>query len=368
MEKKDSGKHILILVSSMRCGGSERVAVKLSEWCSQFGHKVSLVTLSSTDSDFYPIPKGVDRIGLNLESESNAFTEAIKANHKRIQAVRKIIRVNHSNYVVGFGDQCGILGVLASFNTSAKAIFSERKDPLDTPLAGIWRRLQRFAYKRAYMAVALSSGAQSILKKEYPLLPTVVIGNASSFEKLEISDSSNSIPKILFVGRLHQQKGVDILLKAIGILLEKKCAPFYCNIVGDGDRMPELKVLAEQLGITPYVKFVGKSNNVMEWYAQSDIFVLPSTIEGFPNTLIEAMSTALPVVASECGSAVKDIFNESYEVGLTFPVNDSYSLADALKLLIENNEVRDNFRINSFRRSKDYTETFISGEWLKILT
>lgn len=351
----------------MRCGGSERVAVKLSQWCTKAGYNVSLVTWSSIDSDFYPIPDGVERIGLEMEAESSSLIGALFSNYKRIRAVKKIIQEHQSNYVLCFGDQCGILGVFASFGTQAKVIFSERKDPTDTPLTGIWRRLQQFTYNRAYKAVALSKGAQAALKKEYPTLSTVVIGNASSIDQPVRSSVENTVPYILFVGRLHPQKGVDVLLRALAILNAERLA-FNCYIIGDGEQLQDLITLSEELALSSLVHFAGKSSNVKEWYEKADVFVLSSTHEGFPNTLIEAMSVGLPVISSKCGSAVEDIFHDEYPVGLMFPVNDSVALADALRKVITNQELRSQLKKNSYRRSLDYSEEFISGEWLKVLS
>ncbi len=91
---------------------------------------------------------------------------------------------------------------------------------------------------------------------------------------------------------------MDILLKAISVV-KKEISNVTCGIIGDGPEMNKLKVLSTELELNDNVKFFGFIENDEDVYARmkaSKVFVLPSTREGFPNTIVEANSCGLPAI------------------------------------------------------------------------
>lgn len=146
-------------------------------------------------------------------------------------------------------------------------------------------------------------------------------------------------PRLIYVGRLHEQKGVDVLLQAFGQLIERDLAQGAClKIVGDGPLRNALVSLAEDLNISHRVEFFGETNCVLEQLYQADIFVLPSRAEGISNALLEAMACGLPVVVSEVPGNADVVQDE--ENGLVFTTEDPNSLAQALSLLLEQSDLR----------------------------
>jgi glycosyltransferase involved in cell wall biosynthesis len=145
--------------------------------------------------------------------------------------------------------------------------------------------------------------------------------------------------RIVFVGRLHEQKGVDTLLKAFQLLLESHPQKsLSLQLIGDGPLRNDLVTLAERLGVMPYVDFVGLSDQVLEYLHQADIFVLPSRAEGISNALLEAMSCALPVIVSQIPGNTDVVEHE--KSGLLVPPNDAVALAISMAFLLERHELR----------------------------
>ena len=114
--------------------------------------------------------------------------------------------------------------------------------------------------------------------------------------------------RVLFVGRLAHDKGLDLLLKATRELVDssefiQSRKDFVLNIVGPGKDEKVLKELAAKLDLTKYVKFHGKvtGETLLEFYKSSDLFVLPSRFEGLPMTLLEACAAKLPILATNVG-------------------------------------------------------------------
>jgi glycosyltransferase involved in cell wall biosynthesis len=138
--------------------------------------------------------------------------------------------------------------------------------------------------------------------------------------------------RLIFVGRLHPQKGIDTLLHAVCQLAEHH--DICLRLLGDGPLKAELAALAKRLGIAERVQFHGQTDDVLAHLQEADIFVLPSRAEGLSNALLEAMSFALPVVVSAIPGNVDVIDND--QNGLRFTVDDPDSLVQNLASLLTN--------------------------------
>ncbi len=142
--------------------------------------------------------------------------------------------------------------------------------------------------------------------------------------------------RLIYVGRLHQQKGLDTLLNAISCL---SIDSLSLQLLGDGPIKMDLMDLVEKLGISEKVSFLGESDRVNEFLEQADIFVLPSRAEGLSNALLEAMTYGLPVLVSDVPGN-RDVI-EHGKNGLLFSVDDFNSLAKNLRLMLNKLDLRE---------------------------
>ena len=147
---------------------------------------------------------------------------------------------------------------------------------------------------------------------------------------------------LLFVGRISQSKGLHILLESLRRLND----PIRLIIIGPPDwdvnyYQSILKMIADEnrRGIHE-IKYLGakEQSELVEWYQKASLFVLPSFIEGFPVTLLEALSCETPVIATPVGGIPEIIKN--HQTGLLIPTGDSIRLAKAIQYLLENEDVR----------------------------
>jgi glycosyltransferase involved in cell wall biosynthesis len=113
---------------------------------------------------------------------------------------------------------------------------------------------------------------------------------------------------LILVARLSQVKRVDIFLEAIRETT-KIVPDVRATIVGDGPLKSSLQMIAQELGISENVAFVGHQDNVEVWLRDAKIFVLTSDSEGLPLSLIEAMMCGLPVIAPNVGD-LADLVND----------------------------------------------------------
>ena len=162
-----------------------------------------------------------------------------------------------------------------------------------------------------------------------------VIGNGvdwDQFEKVKVRKASPF--KILFVGRLHPQKGLVYLAEAVKIVV-KKYPQVYVVIVGEGPKKQGLKKYIKKIGVSKYFIFKGMifGGELIKEYKSSHLFVLPSVYEGLPLTLLEAWAAKLPVVATKVGE-VSNLIQNGVNGVLVEPAN-SNELAKAITFVIE---------------------------------
>ena len=145
--------------------------------------------------------------------------------------------------------------------------------------------------------------------------------------------------KLLYVGYLRHEKGLDYLIEAIVDL--KKTMNVELTIVGVGDYSDHLKEKINNLNLFENIKFKGHvelGEKLFSIYQDHDIFILPSISEGTPRVLLEAMCNGLPVIATNVGGIPYTIKNKKN--GILIESKSSKSIVDAIKLLINDDILR----------------------------
>ena len=172
-----------------------------------------------------------------------------------------------------------------------------------------------------------------VVKKGWPpqkthYLPTL----ASDAPQLPLHradfDTPENVPLILALGRLHEEKGFDVLLKAL------VAAPSaYLWLAGAGPFENRLRALTKQLGLESRVRFLGWRDDRAAMYASCDMCVMPSRAEPFGTVMIETWAYRRPIIAAAAIGPRALIKNE--ENGLLVPIDDVAALATAIRRLIE---------------------------------
>jgi len=133
--------------------------------------------------------------------------------------------------------------------------------------------------------------------------------------------------RMLFVGRLSREKGLDVLLEA---LRQVKCrVSVSLRIVGSGPELGSLRAQTVAAGLDPMVEFCGPQHEVIAHYAWSEVVVLPSHFEGMPNVVLEAMACARPVLGTRIDGTA-DLIAEG-SGGWLVPSRDPVALAQRVE-------------------------------------
>ena len=191
--------------------------------------------------------------------------------------------------------------------------------------------------KKAYVISYVTSRT---LQKKYGANRTAT-QFACSDVKLEPSDFArhprekrdSSTAEAVFCGSLAQMyKGLDVLIRAVGILRHKKIL-LHVKVIGDGVYRAELERLAGDNGVADQFTFVGQITRVqvMQALESADLFVMPSRTEGLPRALVEAMAKGLPCIASNVGG-IPELLSQEVLVA----PNDVRALAVMLERFLQN--------------------------------
>ncbi len=198
---------------------------------------------------------------------------------------------------------------------------------------------------------------------------THVIYNAIDYDVPELPEKRNlhSTIKIGFLGRIVQNKGAQFLVKALGLLVNKK--KLNCEIIigGDGRYLKALKHLTFLYGLNDRVNFLGYINEKQDFFNEIDIFCLPSLRETFGLVLLESMAHSVPVIASNIPGIDEVIVHG--ENGILFTPGDHHDLADKIENLIVNENVRYDLVDNALNRVKQsYSIDRLRGDLHRIIS
>lgn len=171
---------------------------------------------------------------------------------------------------------------------------------------------------------------------------------------------------ILFVGRLIKRKGVEWLIKAMNIIVNKlKRDDILCILVGEGEDYSYFEVLVKQFDLRDRVLFTDSISNedLICMYRNADIFVLPSLSEVCPTVVLEAMYFGLPVVATDI-PGVKDHFKD---VALLAPPKNEDRLAEAIFKLLDDEKLREKLsEAGKELVKRKYTWDVVAREYEKV--
>lgn len=164
---------------------------------------------------------------------------------------------------------------------------------------------------------------------------------------------------LLHIGRFNEQKNHVGLLHAFQMVLA--CYPnCRLDLIGDGELREEMEQKVQILGLSGHVRFLGSQSNVYPYLNQADLFLLPSLYEGMPMTIIEAMGTGLPIVATNVGG-VPDML-EDRESGLLVSC-DPYAVCGACAELIDDEALRETLGKQARQESQRFSAQYMAEQY-----
>jgi len=232
-----------------------------------------------------------------------------------------------------------ICGVSFSVTTHAKDLYQGNR--LKSP--GF-----RFKLSRARFLIANSRQSAADIASAWEgqaPVPIYTVYNGIDLEEFPFRQNEPAEPRILYVGRLVEKKGVQDLIEACG-LLRGWNVPFHCEIIGSGPLESGVKKLIAESGLNDFFTLSGsmRQSKVRERYARAAVLALPCVVAAdgdrdvLPNVLKEAMAIGVPIVTTRLAGIEELVVNE--ESGLLVLPGDAAALAAALRRALTDASLR----------------------------
>lgn len=294
-------------------GGAETMCENLTYALKNMGHQVVVVSLYGERT---PISRRMEEAGVKihyLDKKLGLDVSMIGKLKKLMTQEKPDVVHTHLDVIKYAAAAAKLAGVPRCVHTVHNVADKEAEGRAQKLINGFY-----FSHGWS-VPVALSPEVQKSIAAFYglPLEKIPIIYNGIDLSRcLEKQDYALQNPAILtHIGRFNEQKNHEGLLHAFA-LIHKKHPLTRLNLLGDGELLEQTQALAKTLGISGSVDFLRSQSNVYPYLQNSDLFLLPSRYEGMPMTLIEAMGTGLPIVASKVGG-VPDMLEDGKSAILT---------------------------------------------------
>lgn len=295
-------KNLLIIVPTLHQGGYERVAAITAKLMQDY-FNVTLLIFDDMNAN-YDVT-GVDVVNINLPSQKSKIGKVVNL-IRRAVTIRNIKNKRKIDIAYSLGDTANLANSLSKAHEKTVTGLRCYTD-MEAP------RHIRLYTRKSDLILSCSREIMAVLEKDYKFSKTEFIYNPTDIETIdklgteEITDYpfEPGTKVISCMARDNYIKGIWHLIKAFSIV-SKKYSNLRLMILGRGEYTAN-KELVKKLGLTDKVSFTGVKKNPFAYVAKSDMYVLASNHEGFPNALLEGMALGKPVVAADCKTGPREI-------------------------------------------------------------
>ena len=345
---------ITIVIAGLDGGGAERVAVNLANAWSSRGYRPTILTISQNKRvPAYTIDDGVElrdiawpRNARENELNAEAVAPILRGLHVNdanvllidlpmLAVLRFAIEKTEPDVVVSFITQTNVRVLAALHESRLPVIVCEVTDARRLYLRD-WPRPRDLFYRYAAHVVA----TDPVIAEWFAARGATAtsIHNPLQAPVTPIPSNSNSRKRVITLSRLSSEKRVEWMVRAFAALAERY-PDWDLEIYGSGAQRNFLEHLAEDLAPPGRIRICGFSHDAYGVIAGADIYLSTSWIEGYGNSIWEAMASGVPVIATDAGPSISRIIRHEVD-GLVLRDDSVGGLTAALERLMENENER----------------------------
>jgi GalNAc-alpha-(1->4)-GalNAc-alpha-(1->3)-diNAcBac-PP-undecaprenol alpha-1,4-N-acetyl-D-galactosaminyltransferase len=355
----------------MEGGGAERVAALLANGWADKGHQVVLMpTFSARGECVYPLAPSVKLMFLSDLCSPGA------GRLERLTMLRKFMKMSRPDVVVSFLPHVNVAAVLAAVGLAIPVIACERTYPpaVQPQISFFYRVLRNIAYPRTSALVGQTTATANWLRLRSGKALVVAIPNPVVLplpSKPPIIDPEKVICSgrkvILWAGRFDEAKRAALLIDAFKDIADN-AVDWDVYMLGSGALQKTLQARIDVLGLGKRILLPGFAGNLGDWYNRADLYVMTSSFEGFPNTLLEAMAHGVPSVAFDVLTGPRDISDNGRRLVLLPDHEHVAELSAALTSLMSDQELRAKLGAAAAEVANTYSEESVLKMWDELLT
>lgn len=327
-----SRRSLCLISPSLKLGGIERSLVTLADYFALTGYRVTFIPCLAKDA-FYKLNSKVELYEPEFK-HTNGSVSKLVFYPRIILYIRRTVKMINPDAVLVFGDLFSSIVLFSLKGSKYPVYISDRTSP-NFALSPTLKFLKRMLYPGAAGFIAQTRIAADYKERQFGKRLNICIIPNPLREVIKYP-SIRREKIILYVGRLSWEKGPERLMRSFYDLTERD--GWQLHYAGTGPLLESMKALASSLGISNDVVFSGKVHSIDEYYARASIYVLPSLMEGFPNSLCEAMAAGLPCICFD--TIPHEEFLTHGKDGLVINGNNVSALTSTLKMLITDEKLR----------------------------
>ena len=356
-------KTLFILLPNLEPGGAEHIVITLLRYFDRSVFEITLIVLDSASGSLRAkVPSDVQLVAMNKRRVRTALPELLALLREKKP---DILFSNLSHLNLGLAMCRWWLPRKSALIVRESNVISQNVKLF--PFSLLFILLYKFFYRNIDVIICQSTEMADDLRQHYHISSSQirVVNNPVDIAFLEKRAGELTLArpaKHVFVacGRLHYQKGFDLLLHALSGLNR---TDWVLWMIGEGELADKLQALSAELGIADRVSFMGFEENPYPYFKQADLFILSSRFEGMPNVVLEALALNTQVLATPAPGGVTALLSKSNACDLAQDISASALLSalesyfsDKMKRTIEP-EVIEPYKVETV--TKQYEQVLI---------
>lgn len=355
---RGNNMRILFTIGTMGGGGAERNVSLLANALIEKGYEVGIMGIWGDELAYQLSP-----LITYIPIEPNASNKLIRF-AKQLFRIRPYIKKYNPDVILSFLADVNACVLLCTRFMKCKVVVSERNDPNIDPTIKAFRILRKIMYHYADAFVFQTMDAKEYFNKTIRNKVSYIIPNPVRKDLPVHIDKETGI--IATACRLTKQKNIPLLIDAYKMVL-KQHPEYVLYIYGEGELKDELSLYVSQQNLNENVFLKGFVQDVCERINEADIFALSSDYEGMSNSMLEALGMGMPCVITDCPIGGARMLIKNMENGVLVPTGDKEALANALLLLINDEEKREELGRAALQIRRDNSIEQIVEKWTDLI-
>ncbi len=356
-------KKIVFYISSLAKAGAQRVILNLTESLLSKGHQVTIVTTAEVENE-YELPGGAKRVISDIGKEEITKNRILNLK-RRFCKLRNIWKMEKPDVIVSFIGKNNFMAVLTAWGLKVPVVTSVRGDPEEEYYNKSMELLAKTLMGKSAGIILQTKDAKDYFPK-WMHKKIEILENPLNPDFIEAYFEGKREKKIVSVGRIDANKNQKLIIDAF-YRIAREFPKVELVLYGEGEEREKLIQYVKKGPYQDRISLPGAVGNVKESIKTARLFVLSSDTEGMPNALMEALALGIPCISTDCPCGGPKALMGGKENGILVPVGDSKSMAEAMRIILSDEEVWRTYSRNAYKIVEELNPEAVNKKWEEYL-